>query len=414
MFLALAYEIYSLSVDDIQGYKKYLGMLNVGLIGSMAVLGVACGFMTIPGINIIFLVGTLVWFVVGLIKSYGPDGGFQPGSNDPMVKYYSSEINPNHSYWQWCHEDSSSRANCRKDIVADVLLKKSFSKENLLRSNTFGGKGGSNELGFHRDSEDGVALDPGFSDTGIVKIDLWRCESGRDADEVGLFYHTKRLSEDCSTDVALNCKPGKVRTFHMGCGTNKDHRIGVKSIDITRDNPLIEVKIFVTEMDVLSPRIKAMEFCTPTGCESTHENPQDTYKHNINFSNITTYGQTALASNISRGEIIGFHGKYGDTIDSFGIYLRIPGDEVYNPEQRDLDKGWHHYWTTGGTCVQGYNPSGSPFERYQAEGVCGDCQKYVSFDKLANGNVVSMCDRCSTKSIISGKCIPNDGQRFTY
>ena len=178
-------------------------------------------------------------------------------------------------------------------------------------------------------------------------------------------------------------------------------------MDISFERPLTEVRLFVTELNVRTARAKAIEFCTADGCVGTHDNPEENYPHVVNFANITTYGQGPLSSKTSKGEIIGFHGKHGVTIDSLGIYLRLAPEEVYKPEQRDESLPWFHSWDRNGVCIQSYNDSGTATNSKQQAGICKACEKYVSFEQR-NGSTWAQCEPCSYKSGITdnGICMP--------
>lgn len=176
-----------------------------------------------------------------------------------------------------------------------------------------------------------------------------------------------------------------------------------------------------TAEGVRTRRVVGIEVCASTGdCIATDQNPGVNYHHTVIFSDFTGYGRGKNRRE-GRGEIVGFLSNYGNTIDSLGVYLRMPAETVYDHDLYDeAEDLWTHRWLPNQVCVQmipreqSLEENGPQLAPNQPEspalpGRC-PCEVYVS-DKTSTSPAysrIAQCRRCGPGSGEETGCIEKE------
>ena len=424
MILASITEIYNLAVSwqDLSNMKQALSIATTAVVVSLTVFGMvaAFGMISTPVVNIVFAIGTIAWLVTGLLRAYLPEGEILPDADHPDVVYYRDGIHPTESYYQPCNE-SDPGENCSKNVQADILMGRNFFKERVLRSNLWGGGGGSNIRRCHFVTGSGELPAQSVAYHSIDSLTLWNC-SGEEAEYIGMEYTTRR-GATCSMEGSGPELCDKQKTRHIGCGTRPGHRTNPKTFtfDPAKGERITEVTLMQTAEGVRTRRVVGIEVCASTGdCIATDQNPGVNYHHTVIFSDFTGYGRGKNRRE-GRGEIVGFLSNYGNTIDSLGVYLRMPAETVYDHDLYDeAEDLWTHRWLPNQVCVQmipreqSLEENGPQLAPNQPEspalpGRC-PCEVYVS-DKTSTSPAysrIAQCRRCGPGSGEETGCIEKE------
>ena len=345
LLVSLVYNLINLSnsFKDLNTVQKVLSIIGTSIVVTWLTVGITSVFLTIPGANVFWIVSTIVCFFVYLFVSLfqSPPKDVRPNENDPDVLFYKNQIDPDKSYWAWCEEDGKS-INCQQNFQPGILIGKSKSYEPLIMTREIGGPRGKKQLIFHyldAKASQFNALDMlGF--IRIKKIELLNCKDGNRDHRIGLSY-----------EVESRFIAPEDRLFEMGCTEERDV-IYRESMQIDSDDALATVKIYHSLKNLPSRRIVGLKVCTKNGhCIETRKMPDIYYDRWVSYSNDLSYREQEN-SYTAVGEVIGFHGRYGDTIDSLGVYYKAPAPEYYKREFVDDLLPWYHLAIPNGFCYQ--------------------------------------------------------------
>ena len=382
MIFSALYEIDRLRQGQDQGYKKVLTGVNIattvtmGIVTAIATTGVLMGFFSIPGLNAFFLVGTVVWLFCNLLRSYGPEiGDHRPDDNDPLVQYFKNEIHPDHSYYAWC-EDRKWGDNCSKTVYPDEFVYETITNEPIIRSNKYGSFGGKHAL---------EPQEADLTDATITKVSIWRCN----ANQVGLLYKT-----------TSRVGPIVNKEYHAGCGSEKgDRRQTTRTMEFDKDKKLVRIEAYISGYNLETRRVIGLTVCDSSdACISTlRQGEKNSVKFNnkVTFTNKSDLSQSVTGTHRDEGEIIGLRGRYGNSLDSIGVYLRMPSPTVYDPilyaetfEYNQKTWRWNH----------------------SMQGNTNTCLQYATLDGEQSSLESGRC-KCSDYSILER---PEDGGRTDF
>ena len=336
------------------------------------------------------VVSVVIGFLMQFIKPRIVD--LIPPDDDPSVVFFKSELHPcgnqanknvahrcnssasrkrESSYWIW-PDETNFLSNRVQNWVASELVITNIFKDSVIKGLAVGGHGGSSDFDLAGQNS---RLMSRQTDTRISKIKVWNCKRDGWLKDLGFAYTIETDADRALYSSSVN------KTITIGCGKgDKKKREKVKELVLSKEKGeyLKEVQIYhrilsgtrrvaslkfisnlhrkeqSSEMAESGPdKVTAIE-SIPYGPTCQGEPEGDglaSYGNPYNVLNRLSCdaqieqefkdadGQVSIYSNEvsfhadgraikSSGQIIGFHGKEGRSIDSLGIYTRVPGQRI--------------------------------------------------------------------------------------
>ena len=259
-----------------------------------------------------------------------------------------------------------------QSFLASQLLKINNRSQRVVLGGQYGGPGGSHVHAHHKAQGSYKTADPTILNDNINQINIYTCSSG---DAVGLTYNYRS-------------NPGHY--FHMGCGSNPSHRESVATMNLGQDENIASLEVFHAQRYIASRRIYKLKLCSDSErCIETkeHESKDETYyKRSVYLEGrakftISTAGHDRVES--GKGPIVGFYGRYGDSIDSIGIYVRIDPEITYNRSLLDNSIEWYNMKNNGYCHQRGKISNSNQMSSSLIEAIQGDpgrcnCDQYFN------------------------------------
>ena len=226
------------------------------------------------------------------------------------------------------------------DFYSNQFLGRSKNQERIILGGEFGGPGGSH-IHKHHSIRSYVKLDDQISLGEIDSVQIYTCARGR---QLGLRY---------------NYRESRGKFFHMGCGSKSSDRENLKELKLNSDESINSMTIYHAQHSGKSRRIYKLKICSDKErcVENSEILSKKYYQRSVVFDNFAEYkfenGRDVYHES-GRGKIVGFHGKFGDSIDTIGPYVRLRPSGSYKRELLDNNIEWYHQRTqnSSGLCVQ--------------------------------------------------------------
>ena len=398
-------------------FQKGLSIVGIATLAMNTVIGAMVAFVAIPGASIITAIGLAVALVVAIIMAaINVERDIKPKDDHPSVKYYSKEVHPDRSYWKWCDEGSEGKENCEQSVTASIELRDNPFADKIVMGGTYGGNGGKHPVSMlYNQTQSGNISGNRLQHFRVGKIKAWRCND----EDIGFKFVMERDLPACTESLPIKESCAEYQETHFGCGSNEGDRKHTIVLDIPKYDYLSSLKIYHTVKDVRTRRVVGLDFCTNNGeCIETPRQPDRDYIQSATYNNYIEYQDDNGNTQGVYGEIVGFHGMYGDTIDRIGVYVRGARKAIYDIQLYDDSANWSHTWSEeGAVCTQFLNPNkqmqefleifpdGAEFLTGTIPGRC-QCEAYVSLSKTDGLHELSaQCSRCEKGSDINGECL---------